>query len=310
MANFTPAFAKGGEKRYPTADERNNGFGCGPADRELFNGQFNRLESEIGHVIDQAGIVQTDERMTQLYEAIQQLINAATGGGNPDQFILMDQARARLPIYPEILNSDGKIKLQAGEPGLVKITENFTISHRGIFQALIEAQTLTTTASKTYHLRWNKNDGLSLKDLSDLTYNPTRVAETNTAFDSTYDDALLARIITNSNNIPTLTPLVNLHVLKTSGEVQDPRGAYKGSLNDTAGYENNTMPSAIKNYDILDLNWSRRPESYLSALNDVWSYGSGAEKEFSAGIKTLSRYQLGVWGQGDKDIRIAWGAIV
>ncbi|MCY0154228.1 hypothetical protein OEG86_20590 [Hoeflea alexandrii] len=49
----------------------------------------------------------------------------------------------------------------------------------------------------------------SLEDLADTGYNPTVAAETNSAFDSTYDDMLVARVVTNSSNVATITNLVN-----------------------------------------------------------------------------------------------------
>ncbi|MEF2554054.1 hypothetical protein VQ042_22390 [Aurantimonas sp. A2-1-M11] len=209
MAKFDTPFSSSADRRYPTSDERQNGFPCGPADQRLFNGLFYRLESEIGEVIDHAGIIQTDDRFTQLREAIVALIEAATGGGDPENYLLVSQARARLPVFPEVQNVDGKIVVTAPATGTVRVPGGVTFLHRGIFPVTTVQEDFATVSSKTYHLRWNPTDGFSLNDVSDTDYNPSLYVEANPLLDSTYDDMLVARIITNSSNIATITNLVN-----------------------------------------------------------------------------------------------------
>ena len=106
MADFTVPFAVDGDRRFATPTEQQEGFPCGPAERALFNGEFYRVEAEIGEVIRYAGIVGSNDRMTQLREAINNLIAAAIGviPSPPDVtgFVLMSQARARFPIFPHI----------------------------------------------------------------------------------------------------------------------------------------------------------------------------------------------------------------
>jgi hypothetical protein len=63
--------------------------------------------------------------------------------------------------------------------------------------------------SKIYHLRWNPTDGFELRDLADVAYNPSSVVESSAIFDSTYDDMLIARIVTNASNVATITNLAN-----------------------------------------------------------------------------------------------------
>ena len=66
MADFATPFASQAGRRTPTADEKVNGFPCGPADQTLFNGLFHRLESEIGNVISYAGLTGSDADYAQL----------------------------------------------------------------------------------------------------------------------------------------------------------------------------------------------------------------------------------------------------
>lgn len=209
MANFSPPFSSSADRRFPTSDERQNGFECGPADQELFNGLHYRVEAELLNVITAAGITPSDDSMTQVRDAIQALIDAATGGGDPSLYLLLGQARARLPIFPEVQTTDGRITVVTAGAGTVRVPGGVTFLHRGIFPVTTDQTDFPVVASKTYHLRWNPTNGLVLKDLSDPTYNPGTLPESSAAFDSGYDDMLIARVITNASNVITITNLAN-----------------------------------------------------------------------------------------------------
>jgi hypothetical protein len=209
MANFTPPFANTGEKRFPTSTEKSLGHACGPADRQLFNLLQHRLEAEIGHVIEYAGLVPTDDRYTQLREAIEQLIAAATGSGDTTDYLLMSQARSRLPIHPEIMNIDNRIICTQPAAGSVRMPGGVDFLHRGIYPVTTVQTDFATDPSTTYHLRWDKTNGFRLRRLTDAAYNPTSLSEANSLFDSTYDDMLIARMTTSSSNIATITNLRN-----------------------------------------------------------------------------------------------------
>jgi hypothetical protein len=209
MANFDTPFSTSADFRFPTSDERQNGFACGPADRGLFNGLFHRIEAELREVINYAGLSGTDEDLTQLRQAIVALILAETGGGDPASYLLLSQARTRLPIFPEVQNADGRIVVTSPATGTVRVPGGVSFLHRGIFPVTTSQTDFATTASKTYHLRWNPTDGFALKDLADTGYNPSGYIDGNPLLDSTYDDMLVARVITNASNIATITNLVN-----------------------------------------------------------------------------------------------------
>lgn len=311
MADFDIAFSEGAERRYPTTDEKNNGFPCGPADQPLFNGLFYRLEAELREVITFAGITPTDDRFTQVREAIQALIAAAVGGGpapDPETYVLMAQARARLPIFPEVTDAGNVIVVTSPGAGTVRVPGGATLMHRGIYSITTVLTDFATVASKTYHLRWRKATGFGLFDLADVAYNPTVSPETDPKFDSTFDDALIARVITNGANLATITNLANAHSLQLTGVETDPRGAYKGNTSETAGYQNNIGPYEVTNYDSIAINFARTPQVALWNTNDVRPSGMSDGNEFSIGVRPLSRYQLAVWGQGDRDIRVGWRA--
>jgi len=72
MADFEPGFAnENTNKRFANATEIAQGFGCGPADINLFNMLFNQIWEELGEVITWGGITHTNDRNTLVREAIQ-----------------------------------------------------------------------------------------------------------------------------------------------------------------------------------------------------------------------------------------------
>jgi hypothetical protein len=209
MADFSTPFANAGDRRFASPTEQAEGFPCGPAERALFNSEFYRLEAEVGEVIQYAGITMTNSRMTQLREAIVALISAATGEGDTSDFVLMSQARARLPFFPDVQNVDGRINLISPGTGVVRIPGGVTFQHRGIYPITTTQTDLNTSASQTYHVRWDPTNGYRLRNLTDITYNVNGDPENGVQFDTTYDSMLIARVTTNSSNVPTITNLAN-----------------------------------------------------------------------------------------------------
>lgn len=249
MANFLIPFGNSAEKRFPTADERANGFPCGPADIRLFNGMFWRIEAELNAVLAEGGITPSDASFTQVRDAILAMIEAATGGGVEENYVLMTQARLRLPIYPDVQTADGKIGVTTTGPGNVRIPAAVKFLHRGIFEVTTAVTDFVTTASQTYHLRWSPTNGYQLKNLADVAYNPGAAVESSEGFDSKYDDMLIARVITNSSNVVTITDLVNKARLESE---QQATGA--GSIITTgSGYD------GVQYDATFALNWSRQP---------------------------------------------------
>lgn len=214
MAKFSPPWASvGGVTRSPTVDEHNDGFPCGDLDLELWNRLVQGIHAELAAIQDAGGITGTEGDDTTVKQAIEAMIAAATGGGDTSQFVLFSQMQANNPVYPNVTTNNGVINVTDNGDGTIRLPASATIVHRGI-RPFTTAQTdFATTANKTYHLRCAISGATatySLKDLADLAYNPTVAAETNSAFDTTYDDVLIARIVTNSSNVPTITNLTNL----------------------------------------------------------------------------------------------------
>jgi hypothetical protein len=166
-------------------------------------------QREIVTVIKNAGLTPNKTDPTQLDQAIDQKILAITGGGGDENYVLMTQARVRLPIFPEVMTADGLIPVISPSAGQVRVPAGYEFLHRGIFSVTTVQADFATAANKTYHLRWMPSGGFSLRDLADAAYNPTAAAESSRSFDSTYDDMLVARVVTNAGNSPTVTNLVN-----------------------------------------------------------------------------------------------------
>ncbi len=294
MADVNVPFASNAGRRSPTADEKLNGFPCGPADQFLFNGLFYRIEAELRAVIVEAGLSPTDTNMGQVRDAIKLLIDAATGGGETESYVLLSQAAARLPIFPEIYSADGRINITSPAAGSVRIPGGVDFMHRGIIPYTTAETDFATQPSKTYHVRWNPTDGYSLQDLTNVGYNPSALLETNSAFDSTYDDMLMARVVTNSSNVATITTLANTHDLALNKLIAG-TDLRLGGLNGANALVQDTF------------NWSRTPRNKsltpvrapaTLASNDLdWNFYASSENRNANGasytsVIPVSRYGL------------------
>lgn len=288
MADFsTPFSSVGGNNRLPTVDEQQEGFPCGPADQALFNGLFRALQAEIGDIVDYAGVTPSSSDDTTLRQAVLALIAAATGGSG--DYVLMAQARARLPIFPDVQTVDGTLGVTTPGTGQIRIPASKTFLHRGIFPVTTTLTDIATLASKTYHLRWNPTDGFALKDLSNGTYNPSTLLDGNAAFDSTYDDMLVARVTTNSSNVPTVTNLINSIQLSN-------QTTRRAALADSVTWT--TLAASG-----ISLNWARTPIISNVALNEVRSANAGPPgpmgatngtmRGTGARLTTVTRYSVG-----------------
>jgi len=143
--------------------------------------------------------------------------------------------------------------------GTIRVPAGITIIHRGI-ESYTSVQTdFTCTASNTYHVRWTPGGGFTMTDVTDGTYNPSAKAETATDFDSTYDDMLVARVVTNSSNVATIDNLANRNLLIGS-------------------WEKNTLESQSGTWAGLPelseaVNWGRTPQYFVQYANSEVTNG-------------------------------------
>lgn len=151
--------------------------------------------------------------------------------------------------------------------GQVTVPAGVSFLHRGISPYTSALTIIATDASKTYHLRWNKTDGFTLKDLASGVYNPSALVDGNAAFDSTYDDMLVARVITNSSNVPTVTNLANRSQLSIAELLQGQNMQASGSAN---------------KFDFVKaINWGRRPANWSLALAHGSNDGAITDNDFN-----------------------------
>lgn len=284
MPDFDPPFAQNGDRRFPTTNEQSLGWPCGPIDQALLNGIFHIHNGNIGRVISEAGVTGPDGDLTKLFRAIEALINAATGGGTADDFILMAQARARLPIFPEVQSSDGRIAVTAPSTGTVRLAGGVTFLHRGVFTVTTTQSDFSTDPSRIYHLRWNPADGFQLLDLASGSYNPGSLTESNVAFDSAFDSMLVARVVTNSSNVATITTLAN----RAQGLLIERVGRSSTALIGGTGM------SVTDNYT---LNFARTPVLSLEGWSENTTANSddGVETQISAFNRTRYGFSVNIF---------------
>lgn len=240
---------------------------------------------EIMAVIQAAGLVPADNDLTQLLQAIAIL---AAGAGSTSAVFIYN------PVFPEIISNGGLMSISAIS-GQVVIATGQQFIHRGgvvynTSDTLVADRTFATVANKTYHLRWKYNGGTPifvLNDLADLAYNPASKAETAVDFDTTYDDMLIARVVTNGANLPTVTALLNKARLTAAGE--------EGMFTATT-FEDEKPPSQLTGPHgvTVNLNFARKPAAFLTGFTDATVQVSTTEAELNIVVQSLSRYQIKV----------------
>lgn len=216
---------------------------------------------EIVEVILHANLTPDGNDLTQLRQAIQSLIQAALGGGEPGDYVTAAQLGS-LPIYPEILSADGRMNPTAPAAGTILVPPGVSFRFNGFFTYSTsdnsEAERLfTTLANKVYHLRRRRAAAVfELLDLSNAGYNPGGAAETDPAFDSTFDDMLVARIVTNGANVATITPLAN----KPFGQLKLRTQLSGGFGTRVSSNPNSFLIHPFTGANGVTLNWARTPE--------------------------------------------------
>lgn len=270
-------------KRLPNANEETQGFPTGAADIDLFNGLIHAFGQEIRNVITAAGITPSNGSTSQLSAAISGLISAATGSGDTSQFLLTAQAAARLPIWPEVQTEDHTFNITSPGAGQARLPADVVFTHRGVVNYTTVQTDFALNANRTYHVRWNPDDGWQALDLTDAGYNPSVLDETDESFDTTFDDMLVARLVTDATNAVTITKLANTnrhYAKETFSETLDNTGTSWANLSGTS----------------VALNWGRRPMIEHLSLQGVHS------NAIDAGEWNTSKGLLGKISVKEKDL--------
>ncbi|MEP9397935.1 hypothetical protein [Mesorhizobium sp. KR2-14] len=258
---------------------------------------------ELLNLIVGAGLTPDEADLTQVLQAVRLL--AAGAGSNPGAPAFLFN-----PVYPEIVSNGGVMSIAAANGQIVLAAGQQWVHRGGVLynsSDLAPAQrTKATVPSKTYHLRWRFNAGaptLALYDLADAGYNAGAKAETDIAFDSSYDDMLIARVVTNPANDPTVTPLINRHRL--AAEITN-SGA-------TSGVGNISKRTAA-----LSWNWARRPlmsiypsQIYVSPTspnNTGFTGTQNHDHDIEIRVDAISRYGASIYLMRDYSLSFAIAA--
>lgn len=222
---------------------------------------IDHAQAEIVNAITRLGLTPDRDDLEQLGQAIENAIAAATGGGDTAGFVTMATARARLPIFPEVLTADGRLAISTPSSGTLFVGATGAIRHRGVFDVLMSDiaevnRTFAMLPTKVAHLRWSPTGGLQRFYLDDPAYNPLGLAETDPSFDSAYDSALLARATTDASANVTITALANLARLESEQEAAG--AAAVTSFNPAWG---------AKFSSTFTLNWARTPLTSLWGIS-------------------------------------------
>lgn len=192
----------------------------------------------------------------------------------------MSQAKSRMLFYPEVLTADGRMAVTSPAVGTVRVPGGVNFLIRGIYQVTSVQDDFATAPSKIYHLRWNEVDGFTLRDLADAAYNPSAYPEINEQFDSDYDNMLIARVVTNSSNVATITNLANKHDLYQVGE-----------RSDALIIPSEPVPPGAppEPYTTITINWARHPKVSMRKMDTEVS-GLYNEVPYRLYVDSQSRY--------------------
>lgn len=202
------------------------------------------------------------------------------------------------PIYPEVNETDNKFTVNNLGGGVIQIAASMNWIWRGWMNLSSDSfadtsgnRRHTHVANKTYHLRWHApgtgdatpeatypNGRFVLEDLADAGYNPSALAETSSGFDTTYDDMLIAKIVTNGSNVPTITELVNeARILEnvTASNTPTSPGTNGSSISFSATFDLSRTPKALAAFRLTQFEESVPPID--------WDVG---------GSTTFTRYSL------------------
>lgn len=225
----------------------------------------------------------TERGLIRLATTTDLAVNDATTAVTPS---LLSAIGLSMPLRPEILNANATITA-ACTLGQVALAAGVSWVHRGLHKFSTDsfsasARTFATAASKVYHLRWYPPGHflapsatypfgrLMLRDLADAGYNPTALTEADVAFDTSYDDMLIALVSTDAANNPTALPLRNRARLSMSA-------THSGTPTDPPPYEFGYTSTFTG-----DVGWAVTPKEH--ALHG-YVYSGSPGSEVSGGVQ-------------------------
>ena len=256
MSDFSTPFGNDSDRRTPTAQELMKGFECGPADREIFNFLVNRLEAELASIIADSGLTPVATDRNTLLLSLRRIIARDTGTSPDTEYLLYATLKDFVKIYPEIETPGNLVTITVSADNREITIDEFTVVHRGMKRITVPETTLDIFSGRTYHLRWNETDGVTVTETNDADYNPDGLDEDDVKFDTTYDDLLLARIVVSGTGVPTITRLRNDTKMIYNGPF--PNSMYHNAYSDGS-----TTVAITISYRLI-LNYSRNPSIVIA----------------------------------------------
>lgn len=215
--------------------------------------------------------------------------DSGTGAWLVEPWALALAGLDRMPIYPEI-DTAGNVLAMTASTGQIVVDAGQRFRHRGhrvinTSDTVAGSRTFATVANKTYHLRWTWANGAGNYSLVDMT--AASPVETDATYDSTYDMMLIARVVTNGANLPTVTSLIN-------------RDRLADTIFDAGNATSNSQANGASRSVAIALNWARKPKTHSRSWAMLATMGAtgfvGADThdhDEAASSVAINRYSVG-----------------
>lgn len=165
---------------------------------------FNDVIDEMSNALTEAGVAYDSSKLTNLATAFVKLKEYSASKADTAQGVATEQANemqlnlisklSGIPIFPEVLTEDNRLSVTLDGTDL-SVSDDEVIRMFGwldVNTSDYPDKSFSVDLTKTYHLRFDLENGFRLIDLEDLTYNPDQVDHFSAEFDATYSDVLLA----------------------------------------------------------------------------------------------------------------------
>ncbi|MCX4026913.1 phage tail protein [Endozoicomonas sp. SM1973] len=223
------------------------------------------IELKVDPSIVLASRSYVDEKFSQKTDAIDEddSNKLATAKAVHDLHLKSKHHFLNMPIFPEILQENNKLKITQTEntltiePDQVFIIRGWNQINTSDYSS--SERTFSFQQNKTYHLRWNMDNGFTLYDLEDSNYNSKQLPETDEIFDTQYDDMLCVLVKDGQ-----VTSLINRNILQYF---------YSGKLNSKDTSTTFDQYLNISGSLVFQLNWSRIP--YTDLVSKVRNGATG-----------------------------------
>lgn len=209
--------------------------------------------------------------------------------------------------YPHILNATGALIISSSV-GMVSYVggDDALIAGRQITLPVFTSSAIL--ASSTYHLRYDNTQGWTLNNLTDISYNPGTLVESDQSFDSSNSSMLVARVVTDAGNIPSVISLTNRNRLQFTltsyvGCVSLPAAddIYHVTADSQTTY--GTLSNSFRELRLesigyfssrqtVNLNWARTPQAVSYSHNMGYFNNNTGNRQFDETITGNNRYTI------------------